>query len=114
MFAQCVFRFLFGGTLMLAVYLVGQKSVNLAGLLSAAPIFSGAFLALNMSQGKPNAQLIAQTLGSAEGMLCGLGFYVAANLALRCKLPAPAVVGVGCAACVATYFAVKYVKKLAA
>ena len=99
---------------MLAVYLVGQKSVNLAGLLSAAPIFSGAFLALNMLQGKPNAQLIAQAIGSAEGMLCGFSFYVAAHLALRCKFSAAVVGGVGCAACIATYFIVKYVKKLAA
>lgn len=114
MFAQCVFRFLFGGFLMLAVYLVGQKSVDLAGLLSAAPIFSGAILLINMSQGQSNAKLIAQTLGSAEGMFCGLIFYLAANLALRCKLPSPAVVGVGCAACVATYFVVKFVKSAAA
>ena len=114
MFTQCVFRFFFGVFLMLAVYLVGQKSADLAGLLSAAPIFSGAILLLNMSQGQSNAKLIVQTLGSAEGMFCGLVFYLAANLALRCKLPAPAVVGVGCAACVATYFVVKCVKRVAA
>lgn len=112
MLTQCLFRFLLGGVLMVVVYVAAQKAGDFAGLLSALPIFSGAILLSNMTQGKGSVELIAQTSGAVEGMVCGFAFYLVANWALRCQCSESTVFALACAACVATFGVVKCVRGL--
>ncbi len=113
MFAQYAARFLIGGALLVAVQIISQKIPgNLGGLVSALPILSGIALLGAMTENKPASALISQPDGAVEGMLCGLGFYLAAGVALRCK--ASNLVAIACVACCAVYALLSLGKRFAA
>lgn len=115
MFAQYAARFLIGGALLVAVQIISQKIPgNLGGLVSALPILSGIALLGAMTENKTASALISQTDGAVEGMLCGLGFYLAAGVALRYKASNPAAIATACVACCAVYALLSLGKRFAA
>lgn len=81
-----IIRFLVGGFLMLFLHIISQRSVSLAGILSALPIFSGAVLFMSICQsGKTCENLMSQASGGVVGMIIGMIFYISIVVALSCQ-----------------------------
>ncbi len=82
-----ILYFVMGGTLMTLLKCVSHRSESFAGILGALPVFSGAFLLMNMLNGsKSVTDILTQSRGSVFGMIVGTIFYLAVCVALHYRM----------------------------
>lgn len=91
---QYIVRFMLGGILMLAVTVISNRSMTVAGVLSAMPIFSGAAFLLNMIY-KTSSEMSAQAEGGILGMCAGLVFFSTVWMVMNYHVRSEVAFGIG-------------------